>query len=279
MYGPAVAKAHLMLGRMYVDIHRSRVDREKEDVGGLTLAVEHIGVSAADGVRDRAVTHVAPVDEEVLPVCSSPRRSGSCDHPGHGERTGLGVDLDAVLIERFAKDVADPPQGRCGPPLAHRAVIVEYAQPDFRAGERDSLDRVNAMAEFRGLRAQELAARRYRVKKIAHVDRRAGRAGRWLWGICAIEHPRVGFVAGAGNHRKPRDGCDRGQGFATETHCVDGLELFQRDDLAGGVPGEGQWHLRRGNSGAIVDHGDASHPARFEAHFDRLRTGIDGVFQ
>ena len=29
----------------------------------------------------------------------------------------------------------------------------------------------------------------------------------------------------------------------------------------------------------IVDHGDASHPARFEAHFDRLRTGIDGVFQ
>ena len=62
----AVAKAHLDLGRVHVHVDTGRVDGDIERIHRLAMAVQHVFVGAARGVRHHLVAHKAAVDIAVL---------------------------------------------------------------------------------------------------------------------------------------------------------------------------------------------------------------------
>ncbi len=68
MHLAAVAKAHLDLGRVHVDVHPRRIDADVQHVHRLALAVQHVLVGGARGVGDDLVAHEAAVDPGVLLV-------------------------------------------------------------------------------------------------------------------------------------------------------------------------------------------------------------------
>ena len=62
MHFTAVAKTHFDLGRVHVHIDPRRVDVYVQRIHRLALAVQHVFVGAAGGVRQHLVAHIAPVD-------------------------------------------------------------------------------------------------------------------------------------------------------------------------------------------------------------------------
>ncbi len=66
MHRAAVAKAHFGLGRMHVDVDQPRIDAEPQRIGRLAVVVQHVAIRFAQRVREHAIAHEAPVDEQIL---------------------------------------------------------------------------------------------------------------------------------------------------------------------------------------------------------------------
>ena len=73
-----IAKAHLGLLRMHVDVDASRVERQPQRIGRLAVVMQDVAIRFAQRVRQHAVAHEAAVDEDVLRVGPSRgvRRAG-----------------------------------------------------------------------------------------------------------------------------------------------------------------------------------------------------------
>ena len=86
-----IAKAHLDLRRMDVHIHRPWIERQKQEISGLPLPMQQLGIGLPHGVRNHPVAHIAAVDEEILAICARLRclwRAGKS-----GERHAAGGSL------------------------------------------------------------------------------------------------------------------------------------------------------------------------------------------
>ena len=64
----AVAKAHLVLGRVHVDIDRRRIELQEQHEGRMPAVIEHVAIGLAHRMGDQLVAHHAAVDIEVLQV-------------------------------------------------------------------------------------------------------------------------------------------------------------------------------------------------------------------
>ncbi len=64
----AVAKTHLGLGRMHVDVHPRRVDADKQHARRVEPTVEDVAVGLADGMCQHPVAHEAAIYEGELRV-------------------------------------------------------------------------------------------------------------------------------------------------------------------------------------------------------------------
>lgn len=96
MYQPSLPKAHFMLGGMYVNIHLLGVGVEIEHVGGLALISEFFLVSLTDRMVYQAVSHPAPVHEEVLDIARTLGKAHAC-YPAH-EPQPASLELDAKRL-------------------------------------------------------------------------------------------------------------------------------------------------------------------------------------
>ncbi|CAB3928665.1 hypothetical protein LMG26858_06298 [Achromobacter anxifer] len=280
MHGAAVAEADFVLGRVHVHVHGGRVDVQEQHVGGLAVAVQHVGVGRAQGVADGAVAHVAAVHVEVLAVRAGAGGGGAGDHARQAHRADRVRQQQAVLGEFGAQHVADALRRFGGQPLALCAVMVEQAERDLRMRQRDAFHGVDAMAELGGLGTQELAAGRHRVEQLAHVHRGARRArGGADLHAAGVDLPGVFAIAGAGDDGDLGHGRDGGQGLAAEPHGRHRFQFVQRADLAGGVARQRQRQFLGRNAAAVIGHGDTAYAAAFEAHLDGASAGVDGVFE
>jgi len=66
MHAAAVAKSHLVLGGMDIDIHLSGIQLHKQGVGGMAVVVEHVPVGLAHRVGHHLVANHPAIDKKVL---------------------------------------------------------------------------------------------------------------------------------------------------------------------------------------------------------------------
>jgi len=74
-----VAKAHLDLGGVHVDVDAPRVDGKVQAVHRLAGAVQDVRIRGAHRMREHAITDVTAVDEEILCIGARPARRGRTD--------------------------------------------------------------------------------------------------------------------------------------------------------------------------------------------------------
>lgn len=72
MHQPRITKAHLVLGRVHVDINAGRVELKEQHIGRLATVVQHVAVSHLHRMGDTAVAHRTAVDVQVLLVGAGP---------------------------------------------------------------------------------------------------------------------------------------------------------------------------------------------------------------
>ena len=68
MHASALPETHLMFSRMRIDVHRGRVEFEKQHIGWMPAMVKHIMVGLAYGVSHQFVTNHATIDVKILHV-------------------------------------------------------------------------------------------------------------------------------------------------------------------------------------------------------------------
>ena len=130
-----IAKAHLDLGRMDVDVDALRRDLDEQQVGRLAAAVQDVVVGGAHGVRDQLVAHVAAVDVHVLQVGAGARRLGragaaarSPGRRGRRRRRGCARRRRRRAARRRAA------AGARARPARDRLAVVPDARTRARAG-------------------------------------------------------------------------------------------------------------------------------------------------
>ena len=72
MYQAPITEAHLMLGRVHIDIDYRRVDFQVEHKDRVTAAKQHITVSLTNGVSHQPVADHTAIDEKVLVIGLGP---------------------------------------------------------------------------------------------------------------------------------------------------------------------------------------------------------------
>ncbi len=302
MHIARLAKTHLDLGWMHVHIDPRRVERDEQQISRLALAVQHIRIGTARGVRDGFVAHEAAVHVNVLLVRSRARRlrqpgktrdaqrrsvvGVARQHLARRQRQGLRQPVAAEHIGDAATDPRLSRRGRVGcvgfrcAPLFDEPAVVPDGEADIRAHQRVSAHRFQAVRELGGVGFQKLAARRCAEKQLAHLDRGA-HVARDRANLSTARVKQVGAV------RMPRARCKcefghrgrRGQRLAAKPQRCNRFELGQRGDLAGGMAQQRQRQLLARNAAAVVGHRQQPHAAGGQSHRDVARSGIQRIVE
>ncbi len=206
---------------------------------------------------------------------------GQCrDEAGDADAGRLAEQLDQIgpLAQHLVDPVAQRRRRRtlhdAAPGRDQRHADVEVAERDLRHEARD-------LRRLRGIRLEELAARRQVVEQVADLDARPlgsgdfARRGR----RSAIDPDlRAGQAApGPGPQHEAGHRGDRGQRLAAKAERADGGEIVGRGDLRGGVALQRKHGVVRRHADAVVL--DAHHrlAAQLDGDRDVTRPGIDGV--
>ena len=91
-----IPEAHLVLGRVHIDIHAARIELQEQHIRRVAAVEQDIGIGLPDRVRHAAVAHRAAVDVEILLVRAGAVIGGLRD-PSAQAQAGAGmVDLQGV---------------------------------------------------------------------------------------------------------------------------------------------------------------------------------------
>ena len=175
MHRALIAKAHLVLRRMNVDVDALGFDVEEQNERGMAAMVEHIGKGLAHCMRNRTVPDRAPVDEEVLHVRLG-AREGWRRHPATElDPVDANVDTGGVLDERRAAhgghaSLLTQEIMRDVVALGDTAITAELER-DVHASECEAAQHVLDARLLRPLRAQKLAPRWRVEEEVPNLDR------------------------------------------------------------------------------------------------------------
>src|SRR5262249_48643934 len=166
----AIAKTHFELLRMSVDVDELRIEREIENIGSMTAAVEHIAIGEAHRVHQQPVAYIAVVDEPELLVRLRARGGRQTYPTGDVDRTGRVIHRHAPRRELFTQNF----------PEAHDLLTFGYgrgvenqARPITQPGgpmgqtkghvesrQREPFDQPRDVSKLRRVAAHEFASRR-----------------------------------------------------------------------------------------------------------------------
>ena len=72
MHHAPITEAHLMLGRVHIDIDHRRIDFQKQHKGRMTTIKQHVAVGLTHRMGDQLVAHHTTVHIEILQVGLAP---------------------------------------------------------------------------------------------------------------------------------------------------------------------------------------------------------------
>ena len=193
-------------------------------------------------MREQLVAHEPAVHVDELRVAGSARVGG---RPGEAGEFQNAVRFDRAhrLRELRAQRRLDPLRGVCGREPRRDSAVVPQGKCDIGPRQDRARKHLLAVGEFGGIALQELAPRRGVVIELIDFDRGPGGLRRGLHSADApgfgAEGKGVGRSGGAARHDDARDRGDARQRLAAKAERADLLEILERGDLAGRMPGEG----------------------------------------
>ena len=265
---PRTPKAHFVLGRMDVHVHKMRRQFQEQREHRVASVEEHVSIRLAHGVAGEPVAHRAAVDEEVLARGAGVRVGRQADPPPQPHVAAGFVHRHRFRHEAFAEE-----RTGAGIPVAASGKAVQGTRTrhelEAHCGIRkgDAPHRLLDVQQFRALGLQELAAGRRVVEQLGHFHRGAERmrrgAQKALFAACHLQGPCAVRTGGAGEDRQIRNRGGAGQGFAAKAEGGHRGEVASGNDLAGGVARNRQAQVFWMDAAAVVAYADAPHAGLF----------------
>ncbi len=283
---PAVAEAHLGLGRMHVDVDLARIERDEQRNDRMAVARQIIGIGGAHHADQELVADRAAIDEEILAERIGARERGQRGEALDREARVAAPHLDRIGAELAAENVGEPRQtsaraGERGGPGDRRALLARKREGDVGPAHRQPAHHLANRLAFAAVALEEFEPRRRRVEQVAHLDARAfaERAGfdlRFAPGVDR-DRPAVRLAGVPRGDGEPRDRADRGQRLAAEAERAD-VEQIVVGQLGGGVALDRQREVVARHAGAVVADADQPAAAAIGYDLDAGRAGIERVF-
>ena len=103
-----VAKPHLCLGGVDVDVDFFRRSVEKQRDDRMAIARQDILISAAHRAHQQFVAHRPAIDDEILVARQSPVQGRHPGQPGQRKATALGFDRQRILRKVATEQCREP---------------------------------------------------------------------------------------------------------------------------------------------------------------------------
>src|SRR5690606_36960681 len=107
-----------------VDVYSCRIHRKKQNIRRLPVAVQHVGISLANGMRDGPVLDIAAIYIQVPAVCAAARKCGPAYDTLKGYQAMCLFYAYALRYEFPTQYIPNALRDTRGSPLALRFVIV-----------------------------------------------------------------------------------------------------------------------------------------------------------
>ncbi len=166
--------------------------------------------------------------------------------------------------------------------MLDQPVLGKQPESHGRIAQGQAGQGVGNVGPFRGVGLEKFAPGRGIEKQVPDLHHGAGRSA----GVRHLDqlapghlHPGGGIcVMGTGHQAEPGHRSNGRQGLAAESETGNGKQVVLGENLAGGIPLDGQQCLVPGQTGAVVRHPDQRFPPVVHLHGDAGGTGIDAVF-
>ena len=241
MHFPAVTKTHLDLGRVHVHIHPQGIDVHIQHIHRLALAMQHIFISRARGMRDHLVAHETAIDVGILLVGAAARKVRQAAASMHTDpaasRLQAVIHRQALRHECLAQHIGHAPVGIGGcTPLLDQLAVVPHGKANIRPRQSMAAHGIEAMRQFGGVALEEFAARRRAEKQFPDLDcRTPGARARAQFAAARMQKMAVCRTGGGRQHGKLGDGRNGCQRLTPKPHGGHRLQVVQAADLAGGM--------------------------------------------
>ncbi len=104
-YRLLVLKLYFVFGRMYVDIYRVGVNREVKEIARLLIGRNQLVVALHHRLVEIGVTHIAPVDHQILQSPPLARIFRSADKSRYAHERSVGFNRNKLLVKCLAEKV------------------------------------------------------------------------------------------------------------------------------------------------------------------------------
>ena len=283
---PGLAKAHLGLGRVDVDVDRLGRELEEQHRDRLAVVEQEIAVGGAQGALEQAVLDRPAVDVEVLEARAVAARGRQAGEGQQAHAVALGAHGERIRRELAAHHLAEArgePRlavARRGLEAQRAAAVDRELEGDRRVRQREAQDGLAHGLALGALGLEELEARRRREEQVAHLDAGAGGAGRGhrpgRRTALDREQERAVLARGPRAQREAADAGDRRQRLAAKAERPDPQQVVVRE-LRGGVALDRERELVRGHAAAVVGDRDQRLAAAGELDRDPPRAGVERV--
>ncbi|ODN71605.1 hypothetical protein A6302_01026 [Methylobrevis pamukkalensis] len=279
-----IAEAHVGLGRVDVDVHLVRVERQEQGDGRIAVGRHHVGIAGPYGAEQRLVAHRPAVDEQELGQRIGLVIGAEAGKAGKRHALAQRVEGKGIRHEVGAHHVGDAPAAGVlagvGGQVQGRAVGAGQGEAHLRRGEGEPLDHVGDRRGLGAVGLEELEARGRCKEQVANLDPRPARKRRRphlaLLAAGDGERPAMRFAGVAGLDRQGRDRADRRQRLAAKAEGADVEEIVFRE-LGGAVPVDREFEIGPGHAGPVVGDPDQRLAAGGRDDLDPPRPGVDGV--
>ena len=227
--GLVVLEFDFRLGGMYVDVETRGLHFHIEEEGHLHAFGHKAVEGGLHGLGEIGMAHEAVVGEEKLRCCFLLGALGRSHKAIDAHQRGLDADGEQLALQPFAKETADAAAEGAGGQIVEDGVLVVQDKGDVHMGQREPLKLGQDVGHLGLVALEELASRGDIEEDVAHgeVGPYAASHGLLFDNAAALDaHARTHFLFGSARFEFDLRHCGyRGQGFATETHCVEVEEV------------------------------------------------------
>ena len=290
VYQPAFTKAHLMFGRMDIDVYQRRIKLQIEHIGRMTAVKEHILIGLTYRMGNHLVTDDTAIDKEILLICLRTGK-GRQAHPapkpqprGFRHHIQRHRFVDKALAEQLCKTLFTCLLTGCRSQLMNHLAVMTQTEADVVTAQGQPLDHLFKMTKLGFLGLKKLAPRGGVEEQIPHFHGGAGRMGcRYHFGrhVTTLRRhgPSIVLIRRARRQRQTRHRAYTGQRLTAKAQAADGFKIFQRSDLGGGMTTQGQRQIRLIDAATVIAQADQLDATLLGIQLDAIRSRVQAVFQ
>jgi len=280
-----IAKSHIRLCRVHIDIHLRRIQVEKENDDGVPVSCQHIGIGAAQSGQQQFVLYRPAVDKKELMLGIAAMMSRQTGKSGQVNSFPRRIYFHRVFDEFLPEYLGDPRKfgfiASCGRPALRLPVNARNRETDFRIGQSDPFDDIRDRRGFRAVGFQKLQSGRGRKEQVSDLNQcSAGTRGRCQWLFPSPfdrNRPGMIFFPVTGLYRQPRHGADGWQGFSTKSESPN-IEKVIVGYLGCTMSADCQYQVVLAHAFAVIGNAHERLPTGSGHDLDVPRSGINGIF-